>query len=94
MGAYGTPEHLPPQKPIGEAEYYEPFRQAGEDMKWVCRACKMQFRGNYCPYCGTKAGKNKNWWFIKKTIIFFFGMIVGCLFFLLGIFIGKVILHL
>lgn len=82
MGAYGTPEHLPPLKP----EF--------SSIKWVCRACKMEYHGNYCPYCGTKAGKPKNWWFLKKIRIFTVGMIAGVFFLFLGFFIGKFILKL
>ena len=59
MGVYGTPEHIPPQKPIGDAEYYEPLHQAGESIRWVCRHCGIEYRGKYCPNCGTKAGKKR-----------------------------------
>lgn len=77
MGAYGTPEHLPPLKQT-------------ENLKWVCRACKMEFRGNYCPFCGTKAGKSKYWWVFRRGIIFLFGALTGIFFVLLGIFLAIV----
>lgn len=57
MGAYGTPEHLPPQQPLGQAEYYDPLYQSETVLLWVCRHCGTKYRGKYCPNCGTKAGK-------------------------------------
>lgn len=79
MGAYGTPEHLPPQKPIGKAKYYEPLRQNGEDMKWICRHCGIEYRGRYCPSCGTKTGKKHPSQLTWKMTLFllFMGWVLG-----------------
>lgn len=79
MGLYGTPEHLPPLK------------SEIQSMKWICRACKMEYRGNYCPYCGTKTGSGKGWHVFHNGGIFICGMLAGGLFMFLGFLIGDMI---
>lgn len=71
MGAYGTPELQHPESAN----------------RWhVCQYCGNGYCGNYCPECGTKAGKKKpnfvtawkqfGWMVLGCIIQFFMFMII------------------
>lgn len=82
MGAYGSPELREPP----EVKYHPYVEKVPVNLiENICWHCGYEYKGNFCPICGTKAGEKKPKRLTKGAIagLLFEGALLGALLFVL-----------